>query len=89
VKIPSVPELRVLSFSLKFVKPAEVTKKKLFLNVKDPKENVIFAICCHYCRSYDIEAKPKKPELLGSMYYLTSLGKPPDIKNIRTVGCVD
>jgi hypothetical protein len=32
-----VPELRVLSFSLKFIKPSELSKKKLFLNIKDPK----------------------------------------------------
>jgi len=60
----------VLSFSLKFVKPSEVSKKKLFMNIKEYKENVIFTICSHYCKNYDIQAKPKKPELLGSMYYL-------------------
>jgi DNA polymerase elongation subunit (family B) len=71
------------------VKPSEVSKKKLFLNVKDPKENIIFAICSHYCKAYDIECKPKKPELQGSIYYLSSLGKPPETKKIRRVACAD
>lgn len=83
------PELRVMSFSLKFVKPTEITKKKLFLNIKDAKENTIFAICSHYCRSYNIEAKPKKPELQATMFYLESIGKPPDLKGVRKVACQD
>lgn len=43
----------------------------------------------HYCKAYNIESKPKKLELSSSIYYLSSMEKQPEWKDVRKVPCTD
>lgn len=60
--------MRVLSFSIKTIVPATISKKKYFLKDKD--ESQIYAISYSYCGDYKISAKDQKPKLISKTYYL-------------------
>ena len=66
--------MRVLSFSLKSIVPATISKKKYFLKDKD--ESHIYAISYHFCGDYKVSVKDQKPRLIHRTYYLEELGKP-------------
>jgi len=63
------PTVRVLSFSLKSIVPANITKKKYFLKDKD--DSHIYSISYHYCGDYKVSVKDQKPSLVHRTYYLS------------------
>ncbi len=67
--------MRVLSFSLKAIVPATITKKKYF--VKDKDDLQIYSISYHYCDDYKVSIKDQKPKLIHRTYYLQEFGEPP------------